>query len=386
MGVPFGSDPTPESAERFIKTLEVDRLTAAFDGSDMVATFGALTMILTVPGGQLPMAGTTVVTVLPTHRRQGVLREMMDDHLRDVHKRGEPIAGLWASESSIYGRFGYGVASERAQMTLDKQWARLREPVDIRGYIRLVDTKEALEIFPDVYQAVAATRPGMLARSDNWWEYRVLLDPEEARHGATEHRRAVCSRAGRPVGYVLYRWLPDDAAGTITVQIIELLGVDSLAERQLWQFLFGTDLVTSFRYWNQPVDDSLNWWLEQPRRAQRAVDDALWLRLTDVPAALSGRKYSAPGSLTIGVQDHFCPWNENTYHLEVKADGSAHCEATSSQADITVAVDVLSALYLGGHRFVDLARAGLLAGEGNSLRLADSMFTWHRRPWVEEIF
>ncbi len=79
---------------------------------------------------------------------------MMQDHLREVHERGEPIAGLWASESSIYGRFGYGPASERVEMTLDKQWARLRNPVDIRGSIQLVDKSEALENLPGVYQVV----------------------------------------------------------------------------------------------------------------------------------------------------------------------------------------------------------------------------------------
>ena len=76
------------------------------------------------PGGRLPTAGTSVVAVAPTHRRRGILRAMMTQHLAEVHEKGEPLAALWASESSIYGRFGYGPASERAVMKLAKSFAR----------------------------------------------------------------------------------------------------------------------------------------------------------------------------------------------------------------------------------------------------------------------
>ena len=40
MGVPFGSDPPPEGLERFKAVFELERLRAAFDGRDMVGTYG----------------------------------------------------------------------------------------------------------------------------------------------------------------------------------------------------------------------------------------------------------------------------------------------------------------------------------------------------------
>ena len=124
LSVPFLYDPTPETTDRFTNTFELERLRAAFDGEQMVATFGAFSFQLVVPGNVLPMAGTTIVTVLPTHRRRGVLRALMTEHLAEVHERNEPLATLWASESSIYGRFGYGPATERATMTIDQHFAK----------------------------------------------------------------------------------------------------------------------------------------------------------------------------------------------------------------------------------------------------------------------
>lgn len=387
LAVPFGSDPTPETAEQFRRRFEIDRLYAAFDDGQMVGTIGALTTKLTVPGGQVPMGGTTLVTVLPTHRRQGILRQMMQVHLEEVREAGEPCAGLWASETSIYGRFGYGAATDLAQMTLDKQWAHLRTPVDIRGRVRLVSREVALELFPQVFDRVVTSRPGMLARSTSWWRDRVLHDPPEDRGGSTAYRHAVSFRQDEPVGYVLYRWHREaNTPPTIRVDIRELLAVDAEAEQCLWQFLFGTDLVSSFRWWNQPVDDTLQWWLEQPRRAQRIVFDGLWLRLVDVPRALSGRQYSTDDGLTFAVRDECCPWNTGVFRLEAAARGEASCKPVSGPPEISLDVETLSAAYLGGRRFQDLARAGLVEGNESALKRADAMFGWSRQPWNAEIF
>ena len=71
MALTFGNDALPEDRERFSKAFELDRLLGAFDGHRVIGTFAALTTKLSVPGGQLPMAGTAGVTVLATHRRQG---------------------------------------------------------------------------------------------------------------------------------------------------------------------------------------------------------------------------------------------------------------------------------------------------------------------------
>ena len=385
MSVPFGFDPKPEQLERFKNTFELARLRAAVDGGRIVATFGAFSFQMTVPGGSLPMAGTTVVTVAPTHRRQGILKALMADHFAQLHRDGEPLAALWASESSIYGRFGYGPASELARVKLDKNCAQMAQPVSIEGTMQLLDREEALAVLPNVYDQVVANRPGMFRRSAGWWEHRVLGDLEIFRDGATAHRRVLHLRDGVPVGYLLYRTRSSREHAHEAI-VVELLGIDADAEKALWQYLFGLDLITSIDYWNHPVDHPLHWWLVDPRRLERRILDGLWLRPIDVLAALRARMYSIPGSLLLKVNDDRCPWNEGTYQLDVGEDGHGECKRTQRAADIELSSYGLGALYLGGHRFQDLARAGIIKGESDALRRAGGMFTWDKLPWCQEIF
>jgi predicted acetyltransferase len=386
MSVPFGFDPSPERFERFKNTFELGRLRAALVDTKIVGTFGAFTFQMTVPGGSIPMAGTTIVTVAPTHRRQGILRAFMADHFAKLHRGGEPMAALWASESSIYGRFGYGPASELAKIRLDKASATMAQAVAINGAMQLLDRDEALRVLPTVYDQVASNRPGMFRRSAAWWEHRVLSDPEFVRDGATAHRRVLHVRAGVPAGYALYRTRTGRERHGNEAIVVELLGIDAAAEKALWQYLFGLDLITSIEYWNQPLDSPLHWWLVDPRRLERQILDGLWVRVVDVVTALRSRAYSHRGTLLIRVKDDLCPWNHGTYELDVHEDGHPECKRTERAAEIELSAYGLGALYLGGHRFQDLARAGIINGSPEALRLADAMFTWHRLPWCQEIF
>ena len=386
MRAPFGFDPTPEMRENFSRTFELERLRAAFDGDQIVGTFGAFSFELSVPGGSLPMAGTTVVTVLPTHRRQGILTNMMADHFRELRDTGEPIAALWASESSIYGRFGYGPATELVEAEIAKPFARLVDPPNIAGTMRLVELEEALEVFPTVYEIVAKQRPGMYQRPENWWRERVLSDPEYRRHGSTAHRRVLHTRGDTPVGYVLFRTNTDRAAGKSKVKVVELTAIDAESERSLWQFLFGIDLVDSIGYWNLPTVSPLSWWLEQPRRLERKVEDALWLRPIDVVTALNGRRYPVAGSVTFRMRDELCDWNDGVFRLESDESGTGSCIPYEGDPQIELTPFALGSIYLGGHRLRDLAEAGLITGEASALRQADALFSWHCVPWCQEIF
>jgi predicted acetyltransferase len=386
LGVIFGIEITPELVERFNNVLEVERLRGAFDGDQLVATFGAFSLRMSVPGGMLPVAGTTVVTVLSTHRRQGILRTLMTEHLAELYHRGEPLAALWASESSIYGRFGYGPASERVLMKLEKPFARMHEPPDIQGTMRMVERDEALRVFPAVFEKVARQRPGMYLRHPTWWEHRALGDPAALRRGATAHRRVLYVRDGQPMGYVIYRTKTDWAAGTAELELVELIGVDAEAKKALWQYLFGVDLISKISYWNQPVDDPLRWWLEQPRRMERTIEDALWVRPVDVAAALSGRRFSCAGSLVLRMHDQVCPWNDGVYRLQVDDQGTADCQRTDADAQIALTPYALGAIYLGAYRLRDLAHSGVVRGTPEALARADAMFTWDPPPWCQEIF
>jgi predicted acetyltransferase len=384
--VSFGFDATPEAIARFRDVFELERMRAAVDGEQIVATFGALTTRITVPGNVLPLAATTVVTVLPTHRRQGVFRRMMTEHLTELHQNKEPLAALWASESSIYGRFGYGPACEKVVAKLDKPYARLQEPVDIAGTMRIVEQVESQELFPAIYEAVAPSRPGMFARSEHWWKHHVLRDPEYLRRGGTAHRRVLHTRDGRNVGYAIYRTRADAARGGSEVQVIELIGRDEAAEKSLWQFLFGIDLSTAIDHWNLPIDDPLRWWLEQPRRLERKIEDGIWLRVIDVQTALAGRRYSCAGSLVLGISDEHCPWNTGTWQLDVDGDGVGRCRQANAAAELQLTPYALGMTYLGGHRFATLARSGLVTGSAEAIHRADALFACDPLPYCPDFF
>ncbi len=130
----FGGWPADdEAAQRFGANLPLERMHAAFDGDLIVGGAGAFPFELTVPGGTVGCAGVTVVGVLPTHRRRGVLTALMRAQLEDVRQRGEPVAALWASEEVIYRRFGYGLASLTGEIAIPSGYATLREGRDERA-------------------------------------------------------------------------------------------------------------------------------------------------------------------------------------------------------------------------------------------------------------
>src|SRR6478736_8021381 len=148
----FGWVPSEEDAERFSSRLPWERMHAVFDAGRIVAGAGAYGLELTLPGGPTRCAGVTVVGVLPSHRRRGLLRRMMELQLRDVYERGEPIAALWASEETIYGRFGYGLASISHNVDAERRSVAVRSDLPRNGSIRLVASDEALRTFPRLYE------------------------------------------------------------------------------------------------------------------------------------------------------------------------------------------------------------------------------------------
>ncbi len=381
MGVPFAFDSTDDDDERAKEFFPWERMWAAYDDDAMVATFGAFELDMTVPGGAaLKTGGTTVVTVLPTHRRRGVMRQLMVDHLHQLHEWEEPMAALWASESRIYGRFGYGPAADHHALEIQRGKAALRDAPDIVGRVRLIDNDTAREVLPPLYEQIVPTRPGMFHRDDNWWEHRILHDPPHRRRGKTSRRVAVLDDPA--AGYVSYR---QEGFDPQTLHIIELFGATPEDERALWEFIFGIDLVGPIKAWNRPTDDLLRWWLMDPRQAELKRSDALWLRILNVERSLTSRTFRGSGSLVVGVRDELCEWNEGAYRLTVE-DGHASCERTTDEPDLTMDVWGLSSIYLGGQSVKTLWRSGRVTGDLEAAALADQLFSWNVAPWVQEVF
>ncbi len=382
----FGADPEEDSAEadeRSARTLELDRSYAAFDGADIVGTSSTFSLELAIPGGSLPMGGFTMATVRPTHRRRGILRDMLSAHFRDVRARGEPLSGLWASEASIYGRFGYGVSAEGHQL----RYAHLELPEGDCDPVELVDTDRAAELLPAAYARIASQRPGTFARTDAWWQTRCFHDPPERRGGASARRHAVALRDGEPTGYVVYRqrasW--EGAVADGSIEIVEMIAADLRAELALWRLVSNIDLFPRVSWWNAPVDAPLPWLTSDRRRLTRTRTDTLWLRICDVQAALTSRAYASDGELTLAIDDALFPDNARTYELRVDG-GRATCELSSAAPELKLDIDALSSLYLGGIRPSTLARAGRIDGPPAALAVADRLFFWPVAPWCPEIF
>lgn len=377
----FGREPTEESASRFVRVLSPDRMHAAWEDGEIVGGASAFEFQLTIPGAVVPAAGITVVGVLPTHRRKGVLTRLMRAQLDDIHERGEPVAFLWASEGAIYGRFGYGLAGLSGEIDLLRVHSRFVRPVETDGRFRLLSLEEALEALPPVYEQIAAETPGMYGRTAEWWSTRVLDDPEWRRGGAGEMVRVVLERNREAVGYALYRLKMgfSEGASTGAVHVIEALGVDPEALAAVWRHLLDIDWMERVQAWLLPVDHPLFLLLEEPSRMRFRVELSVWLRLVDVADALAARSWAQEEDVVLALIDPFCPWNEGSYRL----DGST----TTESPDLRLDVRDLGAAFLGGFTFAELRRAGrveeLVAG---AIHRADSAFRTDRAPWCPEIF
>jgi predicted acetyltransferase len=378
----FGHVNDLESTERFTERMDVDRVHAAWDGDRIVAGAGAFTFQMSVPGGSIPTAGVTIVGVLPTHRRRGVLTALMREQLEDCRARGEAAAYLWASEGMIYPRFGYGLAALLGDMNLARERTVFAQPFEARGTVRLVDVEEAVRTFPPLYEQMFAQRPGMVSRTKSWWEGRRLIpSPWEA--DATRHL-ALLELDGEPAGYAIYtvsqEWAHGSSAGKVTV--VEAIAATPEATRELWRWLLDFDWTSRFEASHLPLDHPLFLLLAEPRRLQFEVGDGTWVRLIDVEQALAARSYAGDTQVVVELTDAFLPENAGRWRL-----GSRGAERTNAPAELALDVSGLGSVYLGGFSFADLVR-GLRATElaPGAVARADALFATTVQPWCAEVF
>ena len=396
-----GSPMTEDDRRVVLERFEFDRTLAAFDGTAQVGVTMCFSFQLSVPGSEvLPAAGVTFVAVLPTHRRRGVLNSLMRRQLADIRDRGEPLAILWASESVIYPRYGYGRASwclnftlKRGEGTLTRAAAAAASPERSGLRLRLADPQTVLPELAKVYDTVLPSRPGFFARSDAWWR-RLVFDPPAERAGASPLRCLLAEDNHGPRGYALYsandHW--NDFLPENVLNVRELMAADPAAGGALWTDLLGRDLTTEFRLPRRPVDDPLSYQLADPRRTRSTLVDSLWVRLTDVPRALAGRRYASPADVVIEVRDEILPANAGRWRLTtVGGDAgrglAASCEPATGAADLALDVTELGAAYLGGTRLAALAEAGLVTElRPGAVRALTAAMAWDPAPWCPLVF
>jgi predicted acetyltransferase len=377
----FGNDrdDDPNGPARTRALIAPGRAWAAFDGDAMVATAATAGFVVGVPGATLAMAGLTMATVRPTHRRRGLLRALIGRHLDDARERGEPISGLWASEATIYGRFGYGIAAEADELELDTRGQTIAA-VDGEDACEWVAEPAARARLPAIYARAIADRPGALHRTEVWWRERRFAEVPFQRGGASLRRFVVVRRGDRDTGYVAYRQRPGEHAGVASgaIEIDELIAVDARAEASLWRFVVGIDLFPTARWHNAPTDSALPWLVSDPRRLVRRRSDTLWLRIDDIAATLAARRYPVDGGLVVCVGDA-------SWALSVEA-GRGRCVRTDAAPELQVPRAALGSIVLGGVPVAMLARAGQIAGDADAVARAGRLFAWPVAAWCPESF
>ncbi|MCY0940925.1 GNAT family N-acetyltransferase [Streptomyces antarcticus] len=341
----------------------------AYEGDSLVGFMAAHDFRLSVPGADLPCPGLTFVSVAPTHRRRGVLTALMDEQLRRTAAARRPLASLWASETVIYGRFGFGAATTGATIEIDSTRPLALRIAPDRRPLRLLGADEVLAVVGPLHERARAQRAGRPTRDTQRWTEEWLSEQDEEDEELGPPRVIVLGDPGEPVaGYVLYRTKSEDGGASASgVRTLGLVRVDELeadtpaAAAALWECVASLDLTGRVRAWGRPVDDPLlHFAADRDQVRATAQFPALWLRLVDVRAALAARSWAAPVELVLELTDARLPANAGRFRLKAGPDGAAY-EPAHAAPDLTLDVRELAACYLGGTRAVELVAAGLVA-------------------------
>ena len=371
----FGEHADEELIDIFSRMFKHSRALAAFEGEEIVGGSFVFARQMNIPGDRETL--TAVVSgagVQPTHRRRGILTAMMDKHLRESRDREEALVILGASESVIYGRYGFGIATHQERWTIDRRHTAFAHAPRVSGRVRFIEKDDAPDSLPEVTARACAGRPGFVAMSGVEWAV-LIADMERDWRGAGSLFFAVYEDKGKTDGFVIYRIRAE------TVIVISLVAATRAAHAALWQFCFGIDLRTTIEAYKVPLDDPLPWMLVEPRSLRRSTHDAMWLRIVDAPKALEARDYAVDGRIVFDLRDEFCPWNAGRYELDAAPDG-ASCKPTSASPDITLTAADLGVVYLGDSSFSMLERASRIeTASDDAAQLADGMFRTRLKPW-----
>lgn len=355
-GLPGLVDPRPGAT-----VFEPDRDTLAEYDGQPVANLGAFTRNITVPGGVVPAQHIAMGAVRQVHRRRGLMTRLMRRQLHEAHEvHHEPISVLWATEARIYQRYGYGMASRNVTFTVDNRNVRLpRPPGSAAGRLREAEPAEVAPALRDVFEAVRPHRPGWSSRSPQWWNTVLEDPPPEFRQGYSATRALLFDGPGGPEGYALWKRKQEFSSEIVNgqLQVIEVVATTTQAYHALWHFLLSVDLTRSVRWDFAAVDEPLALLADEPRALGATVGDGLWVRLVNLPEALSARQYAAPADVVLAVDDPILPANTGTWRLTTSG-GPAKCVSTTDEADLTCDIAALGAAYLGGTSLASLAAAG----------------------------
>lgn len=367
----------------FEKLAETDRTFVVDDGSQVVGTGMSYTFQVAVPGGALPMAGVTWVGVLPTHRRRGILQALMRALADQAIEREEPLAGLTASEATIYRRFGYGVAARANTLVIETKNAEPLRPGPAPGTVRVITEDEAKTLLPTLWDQHWRRIPGELNRTPAYWPADAL-DPDDLREadGGPRFLAVHESPEGTPDGFVVYRFKNGGFREGNLLIVVTVAGASDDVESALFRYLLDIDFAWTLRWGRAPLDLPLRWTLADPRlTAVTDQYDYLWLRFLEIPRCMEARTYAADGGAVLEVIDDDRPELGGRFMLDAGPEG-ASCTRTTADPDVVLATPDLAALYLGDVPWSTLWRAGLIEERrpGTVDRL-DALFRPRRAPF-----
>jgi predicted acetyltransferase len=376
----FGGHVSSEDVQNERKVIEPARCLAAFEGDEIVGCASSVVFEMTVPGGTIPTVGITGVGVVPTHRRRGVNTALMRRQLDDIRDEGFAIAALFASEGGIYGRFGYGLATFDTSVDIETARSAFVPGSEGDGRVRLVERDAAKDRYLSIFDQSRLTRPGAMRMEPNWFDYEFA----EKHFGEERKFFFAFHETGKDVDGLAVYTIKHNWSG-VPQNEVELYALDALnssAYAQMWRFVLDLDLVSKLTAWSRPADEPLLHLLREPRRLNMRLKDGMWVRLLDIPRALTARRYPHDGRIVFDVSDAFCAWNEGRYALDAGGEG-ATCEQTDDEADLLLTTNELAAAYLGGSTFSQLRRAGRVSEErAGAIGTADAMFAWDPPPWA----
>lgn len=372
------SDPTDEQVADQRAPLVDRRNIGVFEadvpvGTWPIATVNSWVTPLTVPDGELDMWAISSVTVSGTHRRRGIARALLEGELRAAASAGVPIAGLTASEATIYSRYGFAPAIPVARVKIDTRSAGWVGP-DVAGRVEYIDRDVLKENLGTVHEVARTLRSGQIAGWPGRWARAAGLsagNPNATAVRGVRYRDA----SGAVRGVMAYKLTEIPGAFRFQLEIQHLATVTSDALIALWRFAVQHDLVNTVTAGLRPVDDPITWLVADQRAVEFTVHDHGWLRILDVPAVLGGRSYRAPLDLVLQVDDPL-GLADGSWRLTVGADGRASVAAAEDGASADVSLDIaaLSALCAGGVGAVRLRAAGRLGATAAVAASLDDAF------------
>ena len=351
----LGTHTTPEDTV-FMRAhrVEIDRLLVCMDGDTMAGSGGADSFDMTLPGrAQVPVAGVAYITTAATHRRRGIQRSIMERIHDDARDRGDMAAILWASQSSLYPRYGYGNTIPVHNWYIDLRHTDFESAPEWTGKYVKKERDEAIPLMTEAYERTRPNQAGMITRSAKRWQYEIhpVHTKDEFFISYVEGDEALAYAR-----YTIDQDPEDEFRGTM--HVIEAVAATDAAHAALWRFIFDQELVHEVKAHARPVDDPLVWMLDEPRRLQRKLTDAIWMKFLDIPGMLEKRAYPVEDSLVLRIADAESG-EAITYKLQTGTEGG-RCTATNATPDLVMSEAELATMYMGAVECSMLADIGLV--------------------------